>query len=288
MLKKIIGWTLIALLTFVDFTLVNDLLLQGNSAPLPAFLGALLFCVGLDGGPTFLGIGLIEFFDATRTRSGIGRMRSVIFMIVGGFCTLLAFLAYIYIRRDAIQIAGGQGYEGYYGDLILAITPFITSLIAFGISLWVASTGIDEVKKELMMAEKEFEYALAEKELAETKLSNALSTLWGGHFPDTDMPSSAKDVIGKIRSQISGELESRLQILLPQLLTPANMVSPFISVLKELAVDVSEDEKYLEMVEVSNFPIGSNVGDKYEAFQTSVTDVIPQIIQAVTKGGVNA
>lgn len=284
-MKKVVGWIFIACLAAVDFTLVQSLILESNSTPIAAFLGALLFCVGLEGGPTFLGMGLIEFFDKTRIRSGTGKLKSIIYMVVGGLSTLVSFSGYLYVRRDAIITLGGVGgahYDGFYGDLILMLTPFLTSFLAFGISLWISTHGIDAVAKEAEKAQKDYDVAFIEKRNAENEFVSALVTIWNRHFPDADMPTDNEVVIDRIKGSISCELESRLEILLPQILNETNLIIPFTNSLREHFKNSVDDPQYLSMVEIAQFDMGTSIGDAREVLKENTAHIINKIINTVS------
>jgi uncharacterized membrane protein len=284
--KKKVGWILIALIAMVDFALISNLILEGNAAPFTAILAACLFICGLDGGPAFLAMGLVEFFDKTRTASGTGKTKSIVYMVVGSLCTIVTFTGYFFIRRDAIVVAGGfngSRYDGFYGDIVLMLVPFITSLIAFGVALWFSSNGIDEAKAELQKAQEEYDEALQEKRKAVSELESNISTIWSRHFPDEDMNISHNEAVALIKRKIVSEMESRFNILLPQIINETNLISSFNTSFKELYRNHVDDENYLSVVNISDFKTESLIGSEYARLQSTIEPTIDRIITTVCK-----
>jgi len=282
--KKTIGWAAIAFLAAVDFAMVQSLILESNAAAFVAILGAVLFCVGLEGGPAFLGMGLVELFDKTRAASGTGRTKSIVYMVVGCICTVITFIGYFFIRRDAIVEAGGFSgthYEGYYGDLILLIVPFITSLTAFGLALWFSSNGVDNASAEVREAQREYEEALLEKNKADSAYRNTMSTLWTRHFPDEKMPTDHTEVAVKIRGKLSGDLGRRMSILLPQIISENNLITPFTNSFKEIFKTHVQDQDYLSVVSIPNFDPESQIGEEHMRLKKRIDYAISSIIGAI-------
>jgi hypothetical protein len=282
--KKVIGWTVIAFLAAVDFAMVQSLILESNAAAFVAILGAVLFCVGFEGGPAFLGMGLVELFDKTRAASGTGRTKSIVYIVVGSICTAITFIGYFVIRRDAIVVAGGfngMRYEGYYGDLILLIVPFITSLTAFGLALWFSSNGVDYASAEVREAQKEYEVALSEKNKADGVYKNMITTLWARHFPDEKMPTDHIEAISKIRGKLSGDMGRRMSILLPQIICENNLITPFTNSFKEIFKTHVQDSDYLSVVSIPNFDLESRIGEEYARLKKRIDYAISSIIGVI-------
>ena len=282
--KKVTGWTVIAVLAAIDFAMVQSLILESNAAEFVAILGAILFCVGFEGGPAFLGMGLVEFFDKTRKASGTGRIKSLIYMIVGSVCTIVTFVSYFLIRRDAILAAGGfngMRYEGYYGDLILLIVPFITSCTAFGIALWFSTNGIDHAIAEVKNAQEEFEEAMREKNKAHNHYANVISTVWSRHFPEEKVPACNNEAAVRIKGKLSKEMVKRMSILLPQIISETNLITPFTNSFKEAFRNDVQDSDYLSAVSISNFNNDSLIGEEYAKLQDRINYAINSIVGSV-------
>jgi|GEM_PF-2333448 len=284
--KLIIGWVVIALMCSIDFTLVNNLLLESNTAMLAATLGAALFCVGLDGAPTFLSMGIADYFGRIRLGDSKGKMKAMTFMILGGVGTLISFTVYFYIRADAIAAAGEAGgarYLGYQGDIILTVVPIITSIVAFCVGLWMSPDAIEAAEEEVQRAQAALDFALAELDRTENNLINSLSAIWSRHFPGENMPSDCLEATARIRSSISNELESRLRILLPQIISETNLVTPFDNSFKEIFKSYAEDPKYLSMVNIPQYDPGSAIGTERDRLRKEIDAVTEKIVETVTK-----
>jgi len=283
-MKRITGFAVILLFVIVDFFLVQDLLLESNSMPIVAVLGSILLCAGLEGGPLLLGMGIIEINDKTRRKSGSGNLKCKIFILVGGICTAIAFAAYFIIRRDAILEKGGFSiphYEGYNGDLILMTVPFITSLLAFGVSLWIYSYGLDDAEKYFAKVQKEYNAMLNDRIGKLANLKDVLSSAWQIRFPALPINENVAEAIETIKGSILAEFKSRLNILLPQLITETNITTPFISVFIETYKNHVHDPDYLSSVKIELFDSDTDIGKAYDELQKNINNSSESIIQHI-------
>lgn len=272
MKKLVIGWSIITFLGIVDFILVRSLILESNATEMAALLGAILFVAGLTGGPAMLGIGLVEVFDETRQMSGSGLFKPKLLIILGLAASIISITTYLYIRNNALTSHGGlgSGYEGMYGDIILVVVPVLTTIIAFGVSLWMSRDGIDEKRKELENAK--IEYATAQEAAKKTKIEylNAVSKIWNRHFPGEKMPSDDLEAINKIRAKISIATTAHLIRLLPQIMNLNSLITPFVNAFKQQYRGFVLDPGFLDRVSYWEFSPDSQIGHELQVLSENI------------------
>ncbi len=272
MKKFVIGWSIIAFMGIVDFILVRSLILESNATVMAALLGAILFVAGLTGGPAMLGIGLVEVFDETRQMSGSGLFKAKLLIILGLAASTISISTYLYIRNNALKSHGGlgSGYEGMYGDIILVVAPVLTTIIAFGVSLWVSRDGIDDKRRELENAK--IEYATAQEAAKKTKIEylNAVSKIWNRHFPGEKMPSDDEEVIDRIRAKISREASAHLKRLLPQIMNLNSLITPFVNSFKQQYRGIVLDPGFLDRVSYWEYSPDSQIGHELQILSESI------------------
>jgi hypothetical protein len=247
----------------------------------------------LGGGPVLLGIGSTMLIDKTRVKTGTGKSRPVILTVSGSFITVISYSIYFIIRRNVIIAKGGFGaphYDGFNSDLLLMVIPFLTSIFAFGFSWWASKHGIDAVKMQLAQEEKEYNLALEKKEAAHSALYDRLMRVWKSHFPSADMPLDVSKAIEIISGSLNNELNNRLSILLPQILTEDQILSPFVDCYKDIARNHVEDVEYLSAVNLNDFPDDSKLGilrnELCESINNSISQIIGSTNVAATQFGV--
>jgi len=138
----IYGFVLICFLALIDFKIMLNLFLEINYSKLPAVIGALIVCFGLNGGSVFLGFGISNAIDKMIVKSEQSKNRTIFLISIGGSITLINFFGYFFIWRDFIITKGGFGpphYNSYYSDIILMIIPLISAFLKFGVSVWISN-----------------------------------------------------------------------------------------------------------------------------------------------------
>ena len=283
MIKKTIGLSLIGLIAVADYIINQSILLTNNETLLVATIAAVLLCFGLEGGPSLVALGLNDFCDKTRLASGTGKMKSVVFLIVGGACTLVSFAGIFYIRWDVIIESGGFS-GGNYANLIMLIVTISTSFIAFGITLWMASYGIADKERKVKHSQKEYDKALAEVRQAEIDFKNALSKAWSKHFTHESMPRNHMDAIDAMRKKTSNELVDRLESLLPKIINVNSLVTPFTSIFKTELRPYVDDPRYLALVSIDHFEDDKKIEIERKKLEEECSKVINEIIETISNG----
>jgi len=285
------GFIAIGAFILFDYLLINELILSSNATPLVAMISAAIFCAGLDGAPTFAGLGLDMLIKMRKMQTTSGRIKAIVFLTVGVTCSIAAFIMLFIIRRDTIMASGGFAarYDGLYGDMILTIAPYITSALAFAIGIWMSPNAIELQEQIVEQKEEEEKLAHVEKENAFNSCSNALATSWANIFPEADIPNDLQYALYAMRRETITQLPDRFKLLLPQLLDETNLVTPFTNSFKEILInrEVVKDPKYVACAETSYFQGDSDIGVARDSLRSKLKDVSTQIIEAVSykKGG---
>jgi len=280
--KQLMGWIVIIILSLIDFFLVRQVILYTNASHLSTVLGALPLSLALELGPTFLGIGIVEFFDKIRFDTGTGRLRTILFMTVGGLCTVVCFLIYAYIRSDSIIAKGGfvsNSYLGYHGDLVLLAGPYLTSFMAFLISLFcLGSDTYKDACNEFETAQRAYVKALHEFDMINIEFENTLGNLWSQYYENQEIPENPKEAIMRIRTGIHQEIEPRLNVLLQNILNESNLIIPFMLALKEIYRDYAQNPDFLAMVDLNEFKPDSKVARRFDEFKKYREKTIKEIV----------
>jgi hypothetical protein len=274
-----------------DYVLINELILGSNASPLVAMIAAAIFCAGLDIAPTFAGVGLDMLLKMKKMQINEGKMKAIVFLTVGATITITAFVMLFIIRRDTIIASGGFAarYDGLYGDLILLISPYITSALAFAIGIHMAPSAVERQKQIVEMNTEEVKLAHNKAERAFNNIKNPLVELWVSLFPDDDMPKDFKQALNEIYRKTINKRSERYTILL-QLLDEKEFIVPLERKLKEILINrnVVTDPAFVAGLETSQITGVKEIVDARDNLRREISRVYNQIIEAVSdeKGGV--
>jgi flagellar basal body-associated protein FliL len=248
----------------LDFLVVRQMMEDSNMTLSFGIMIALVLCVGLEGGPTLLGSGIMMHKDKYAPKKGNGKTVSTILLLLGAIAAATAFIAYFYLRIQLILTNGGfngtdpttgivQHYEGYAGDIIALISPFFTSVVAFAASIVIFTSGMDNHKKLVAQQKSKWDKAVDERARYETLLHEMVDTEWNHRFPEEKMPDMT-EARRKINASIGAELGPILDAQLSLMLTPSTVLEPFVSAIKSTFRGyMGENEDLLDAIDIFNY-----------------------------------
>jgi len=263
MKKFIIGIGITLVMAAIDFAVITSFIIRSNAASeIESMLSAFALCMGLEGGPFFLGNGIASLLDRTLPKDGFGRKRPIISLSGGAILTTLAFSIYLIVRILALRESAAivnEDLEQVYDlstSLLPIFTPIVTSIVAF-LASWITSLdGIHAHQSQERRLKKKYDKLKEEQTKLEGKLISELQHEWNTApgLQNIVMPQDTSSAIATIKKAHADTHYRDMLGKLKALLVAANVIDPFLQALQQRLSGHVQNEITLQNIKLETIP----------------------------------